>query len=128
IGFEDGSFDERPLARLVADRYATDHHEVLVRPEVAKDLPRIAQAYDQPFGGASAIPSYYVAKAARQFVKVVLNGDGGDEILAGYRRYVAARINGLLLWADGPVCREIWRLLSRSLPVPKRFRSGYAFA
>jgi len=127
IGFEDGSFDERPLARLVADRYATDHHEVLVRPEVAKDLPRIAQAYDQPFADSSAIPSYYVAKAAREFVKVVLNGDGGDETLAGYRRYVAARINGLLLWADGPACRGIWRSLSRSLPVPRRYRSGYAF-
>jgi asparagine synthase (glutamine-hydrolysing) len=128
IGFEDGSFDERPLAKLVADRYDTDHHEVLVKPQVAEDLPRIAQAYDQPFGGASAIPSYYVAKAARQFVKVVLNGDGGDEILAGYRRYVAGRINGLLLWADTPRCRKIWRGLSQGLPVPRRFRSGYAFA
>jgi len=127
IGFEDGSFDERPLARLVADRYGTDHHEVLVKPDVVADLPRIAQAYDQPFGGASAIPSYYVAQAARKFVKVVLNGDGGDEILAGYRRYVAARINSMLLWTDGAALRRIWRLAARSLPTPRRFRSRYAF-
>ncbi len=127
VGFEDGSFDERPPAGLVARRYGTDHHEVLIKPDVERDLPRIAKAYDQPFGSASAIPSYYVAEAARPFVKVVLNGDGGDEIFGGYRRYVAARISGLLPWADGPRCRGMWRGLARGLPVPRRFRSGYAF-
>ncbi|UCE58871.1 MAG: asparagine synthase (glutamine-hydrolyzing) [Phycisphaerales bacterium] len=128
IGFEDGSFDERPPARLVAEQYGTDHHEVLVEPDVVEDLPRIAQAYDQPFADASAIPSYYVARAARQFVKVVLNGDGGDEILAGYRRYVAARISGLMCLADGEQAYDIWQSLVDVLPVPRKFRSGYAFA
>jgi asparagine synthase (glutamine-hydrolysing) len=127
IGFADGSFDERPLAKLVAQRYGTEHHEVLIEPHVAADLPRIAQAYDQPFGDSSAIPSYYVAQAARRYVKVVLNGDGGDELFAGYRRYVAARISGVLAWADRPMCRPIWRFLSNRLPVPREFRSAYAF-
>jgi asparagine synthase (glutamine-hydrolysing) len=128
IGFEDEQFDERPLAKLVAEQYDTDHHEVLIRPDVARDLPKIAAAYDQPFSGASAVPSYYVAQAARRFVKVVLNGDGGDELFAGYRRYVAARTNRLLAWSDGPVCRPLWRALARVLPMPGKFRSGYAFA
>ncbi len=127
IGFEDGSFDERPLARLVARRYRTDHHEVVVRPDVANDLPRIAQAYDQPFGDASAVPSFYVAEAARRYVKVVLNGDGGDELFAGYRRYVAARLSEVLLSTDDLKGRNVWRLLSRAMPFPRRFRSSYAF-
>lgn len=128
IGFEDGEFDERPLARLVAQRYDTDHHEVVIHPQVARDLPKIAAAYDQPFGDSSGVPSYYVAEAARQFVKVVLNGDGGDEVFAGYRRCVAGRINRLLWWADGARCRPAWGLLARLMPVPRRVRSGYAFA
>ena len=128
IGLEEGQFDERPLARLVAERYDTDHHEVVIRPQVARDLPKIASAYDQPFGDSSAVPSYYVAEAARRFVKVVLNGDGGDEVFAGYRRYVAGRISRLLWWADGPGFRPGWRLLAGLMPVPRRFRKAYAFA
>jgi len=128
VGFEDDTFDERPLARLVARRYGTEHHEVLIRPDVAGDLPTIADAYDQPFGDSSAVPSYYVARAAREFTKVVLNGDGGDELFAGYRRYVGARISGLLSWLDGPNDRTMWEALSRLLPTPRGFRSPYAFA
>lgn len=127
VGFEDGPFDERPLARLVAGQYGTDHHEVLVKPDIAEDLPRIAEAYDQPFGDASAIPSFCLARVARQFGKVVLNGDGGDEVLAGYRRYVAARITPWLLPFDTPSCRQVWRLVERLLPVAAGFRTRYAF-
>ncbi len=128
IGFEDDRFDERPLARLVAERYATDHHEVVIRPDVVRDLPRIAAAYDQPYGDSSAVPSFYVAQAARQFVKVVLNGDGGDELFGGYRRHLAARINRLPAWADGPVCQRLWRALLGAVPEPRGHRTGYAFA
>jgi len=128
IGVEDGRFDERPLARQVAERYETDHHEVLIRPDVARDLPTIAANYDQPFGDSSAVPSYYVAQAARRFVKVVLNGDGGDETFAGYRHFLAGRLSGKLHWADRPACRGLWRLLSGALPVPRSFRTKYAFA
>ncbi|MCG3126010.1 MAG: Asparagine synthetase [glutamine-hydrolyzing] 1 [Phycisphaerae bacterium] len=128
IGVEDDAFDERPLARLVAQRYNTQHHEVLVRPDVVNDLPKIAAAYDQPFAGPSCIPSYYVARAARQFVKVVLNGDGGDEVFAGYRRYVAARLNRWLQATDNPVGRPLWRALAAVMPTPREYRSGYAFA
>lgn len=127
VGFEDGAFDERPLARQVARRYDTDHHEVLLRPDIASDLPEIAQAYDQPYGDSSAVPSWYVAKAARQFTRVVLNGDGGDELFGGYRRYVAAQWNGRFRWADGPIARPAWRTLGSILPTPGGYRTPYAF-
>jgi asparagine synthase (glutamine-hydrolysing) len=127
VGFEADAMDERPLAREVARRYGTDHHEMVVRPDVNTDLPRIIANYSQPYGDSSAIPSYYVAQAARQHVKVVLNGDGGDELLAGYRRYVAAWLSGLFAWTDVPGCQGVWAFLARLLPVPRRFRSGYAF-
>ena len=121
VGFEDGGFDERPLARMVAQRYGTDHHEVALRPDVANDLPRILAAYDQPFGDSSCIPSFYLARTARQHVKVVLNGDGGDELFAGYRRYVAARLSA---GAGEPAGWQRW---SRLLPTPRSYRSAYAF-
>ena len=127
IGFEDGPFDERPLARLVAERYGTDHHEVLVRPQVVRDLPAIARAYDQPFADSSAVPTYYVAQAARQFTKVVLNGDGGDELFAGYRKLVGARLAHRLRWITKVWGRAGWRGLTRMLPVPTSYRTPYAF-
>ena len=128
VGFEDGSYDERPLARLVAERYATDHQEVLVNPEVTDVLPKIAAAYDQPFADSSAIPTYYVSQAAREHVKVVLNGDGGDEVFCGYRRYLAARLNAKLRLLDGPWSRPLWQLAGAVLPAPRRLRTRYAFA
>lgn len=128
VGFEDGSFDERPLARAVAQRYDTDHHEIVIKPDIVNDLPRIVRAYDQPFGDSSSVPSFYVAQAARAHVKVVLTGDGGDELLAGYRRYIAARISGWLWWVDGRFSRPMLRFMSRVSPVPGGFRSAYAFA
>ncbi|MFQ5494481.1 MAG: asparagine synthase (glutamine-hydrolyzing) [Phycisphaerae bacterium] len=127
VGFEDGVFDERGLARLVARRYGTDHRELVIRPDVAADLPAIAAAYDQPFGDSSAIPSYYVAREARSAVKVVLNGDGGDEVFAGYRRYVAGWLSGRLWWADTPDGRDLLGAIARRLPVPGGYRSAYAF-
>jgi asparagine synthase (glutamine-hydrolysing) len=125
IGFEESAFDERPLARQVAERYGTDHHEVLVTPST-EILPTIAAAFDQPYANPSAIPTYYVAQAARRRLKVVLTGDGGDEILAGYRRYIAARINGRLAWTDNDAVRVGWRALRHLLRTPRSFRSRYA--
>jgi len=91
VGFEEASFDERPFARMVADRYATDHTELVVRPSVVDILPRLVWHYDEPFGDSSAVPSYAIAELTRRHVTVVLNGDGGDENFAGYDRYVVNR-------------------------------------
>jgi asparagine synthase (glutamine-hydrolysing) len=89
IGFDERAFDERPYARRLAEWYGTDHHELVVRPSALDVLPTLAWHFDEPFADSSAIPSYYVAKMSRERVTVVLNGDGGDEIFGGYRRYVA---------------------------------------
>ena len=89
IGFEEGSFDELAHARKVADRYGTDHHELLVRPDAAELLPRLAAAFDEPFADSSALPTYLVSELASQHVKVALSGEGGDELFGGYYTYVA---------------------------------------
>ncbi len=84
------AYDERPYARLVAERYGTHHHELVVRPEVEEVIPAIVQAFDEPFADSSAIPNYYIAKLTREHVTVALSGLGGDEVGAGYERYVGA--------------------------------------
>ncbi|MGH3388121.1 MAG: asparagine synthase (glutamine-hydrolyzing) [Actinomadura sp.] len=89
IGFDDRRFDERPYARMLAERYDTDHHELVVPPSATDLLPMLAWHFDEPFADSSAIPSFCVARLSREHVTVVLNGDGGDECFGGYRRYVA---------------------------------------
>ena len=85
IGFAGGGNDERHLARLVADRFNTEHSETLVgREDAAGLLKTLAWHFDEPFGDTSALPTYVVSKIARQLVTVVLTGDGGDEVLGGY--------------------------------------------
>lgn len=92
IGFKEEAFNELPYAREVATRFGTDHHEFIVEPSALEILPRLVRVYDEPYADSSAIPTYYVSQLSKQFVTVVLNGDGGDELLAGYPRY------GVLPW------------------------------
>jgi asparagine synthase (glutamine-hydrolysing) len=127
IGFENEEFDERPLARAVARRYATDHHEVLLRPDVSALIPKVAWHYDQPFADASAVPTFAVAEYARRHVKVVLTGDGGDESFAGYRRDLsAALLSSFTRLAGARALTGASRLLGRLLPVPRSHRDPYA--
>jgi asparagine synthase (glutamine-hydrolysing) len=82
--------NELPYARAVAKQYGTDHHELdLGEPQVAALLERMADVYDEPFADSSHIPTFAISGFARQFVKVVLSGDGGDEMFGGYGRYTA---------------------------------------
>lgn len=90
IGFEEQAFNELPFARMVASRYGTEHHEMVVRPKALEILPLLVKHYGEPFADSSAIPSYYVAQITRQHVTVALNGDGGDECFAGYDRYLGS--------------------------------------
>jgi asparagine synthase (glutamine-hydrolysing) len=87
IGFEESGFNELPHARAVAERYATDHREFVVRSNAAEVLPKLVRHYGEPYADSSAVPSYYLAKLTREHVTVALNGDGGDEFFAGYDRY-----------------------------------------
>jgi len=89
IGFEERSFDELERARAVARRYGTDHHELVLRPHAAELLPEIVAAFDEPLGDSSALPTYLVSRLAAEHVKVVLSGEGGDELFGGYYTYVA---------------------------------------
>jgi asparagine synthase (glutamine-hydrolysing) len=99
IGFADAGVDELPRARLVAERFATDHHELIVEPDAIELLPRLVRQYGEPFGDHSALPCFHLAELAREHVTVALNGDGGDESFAGYQRYtsnlLAARLERL---------------------------------
>ncbi len=89
IGFKERSFDELDLARQVARRYGTDHHELVVEPDAAELLPKIVTAFDEPFADSSALPTYLVSELAAGHVKVVLSGEGGDELFGGYETYAA---------------------------------------
>src|ERR671938_321839 len=93
IGFGDRDFDELAYARQVAQRFATDHHELVVQPHAIEILPTLVEHYGEPYADSSAIPSYYVSRLTRQHVTVALNGDGGDELLAGYERYAAMSLS-----------------------------------
>jgi asparagine synthase (glutamine-hydrolysing) len=128
VGFEDMHYDERPMANIIAQKYGTDHHEIVIRPDVGSVLPRIVQAYDEPFADPSAIPSFYISEYASKFVKVILTGDGGDELFGGYRRHRAAalyeKIAGIHL---DSVMQSIARNIYRTLPAPKAHRTKYAF-
>jgi asparagine synthase (glutamine-hydrolysing) len=88
IGFAEGAFDELPHARAVARTFGTDHYDLLLRPDVVHIVDDLTWYLDEPFGDTSAIATYMVAKLASQHVKVVLSGDGGDELFAGYDKYV----------------------------------------
>jgi asparagine synthase (glutamine-hydrolysing) len=87
IGFEDESVNELEYARLVAKKYATEHHEEIVRFDALNILPELVRHYGEPFGDQSAIPTWHVCQLARSKVPMVLSGDGGDELLAGYGTY-----------------------------------------
>jgi asparagine synthase (glutamine-hydrolysing) len=115
IGFAERSFDERADARLVAERYGTEHHELLVRPEPELLLPALAEAFDEPFADSSALPTYLVSQLAAEHVKVALSGEGGDELFGGYYTYVADLVSDRL----APLASAV-RPLVEALPASTR--------
>ena len=116
-GFEEAAWNELPFARKVADHLGLQHHETIVRPaDVLKILPTLVWHYGQPFGDASAVPTYLVSGLARKYVKVCLSGDGGDESFAGYWRVqsgvYAARFGALVpKWIREHIIRSLAGLL-----------------
>jgi asparagine synthase (glutamine-hydrolysing) len=113
IGFEERSFDELADARLVAQRYGTRHHELVLRPDAARLLPALAEAFDEPFADSSALPTYLVSQLAATEVKVALSGEGGDELFGGYHTY-AAHLLAERLGKAASVVRPIVELLPSS--------------
>ena len=120
--FGEAAFDEAPHARAVAHALATEHHEFRVEPRAVEILPTLVWHLDEPFADSSAVPTYYVAQAARQRVTVALSGDGGDEVFAGYEwRYglstLEARIRRFI---PGPLRRELLGPLAERWPKADR--------
>jgi len=113
IGFREPTYDEAPWARKVAEYLGTDHNEFYVTPEEAMAvIPELPKIYDEPFGDASAIPTYLVSQIARSQVKVALSGDGGDEQFCGYVRYWSTRsIHRMLQSLPRPADEFITHLL-----------------
>jgi asparagine synthase (glutamine-hydrolysing) len=115
IGFEEEEYNELPRARLIAERFATDHHEFVVKPDAIELVPRLVRHYGEPYGDSSAIPSFYLAELTRRHVTVALNGDGGDESFAGYLRHVANSLTAHLDQVPAPLRRGV-AALGRALP------------
>jgi asparagine synthase (glutamine-hydrolysing) len=120
IGFDaedSGSyFNETPYARKAADLFRTKHREIIVRPDVSKLLPKLLWHMDEPIADSAFITTYLVAEFARQDVKVILSGVGGDELFGGYRRYLGEHYVGMLRWMPRWVRRGILKPLARALP------------
>ena len=90
IGFSHADFNEAGPARMVAQRFGTEHHELMVEPNIGETLQELSSSLEEPFADSSILPTYYVSRLCRQYVSVALAGDGGDELFAGYNRYVVS--------------------------------------
>ena len=143
ISFEEETHNELPLARIVAERYRTDHHELVVRPNAVDLLSRMVEHFGEPFGDSSCIPTFLVSQLARGEVTVCLSGDGGDEVFAGYTHYVKvaaidklrvlprpllAAARSMARLVDRPTYRSAQRMLKRAaLPFAESYLEGVCF-
>jgi len=129
IGFSEAAYNELPHARRVAERFGTDHHEVVVKPDAASLLPMLVRHFGEPFADSSAIPTYYVSQVARRGVTVALNGDGGDESFAGYERYVGALLADRIARVPGSAAtmRAISSILPSGTGQKSRIRTAARF-
>jgi asparagine synthase (glutamine-hydrolysing) len=107
IGFDNKEYSELRYAKVIAERFKTEHHEYVVKPDAIDLLPKLVWHYNEPYADSSALPSYYVAKMTRQEVTVALNGDGGDEDFGGYERFMAARYAELIKKTQFPLKKKI---------------------
>jgi asparagine synthase (glutamine-hydrolysing) len=117
VGFEEEQFSELKYARVIAQRYSTDHHEFILRyGDVPATLEKIIQHFGEPFADSSAIPLYHISKLTREHVTVVINGDGGDEDFAGYQRYWLDPLANQYLRAPHFLTRSLIPSIARLLP------------
>ncbi len=116
IGFNEESFDELKYARIAATHFGTEHHEFVVTPDLMETIDELTWHFDEPFADPSALPTFIVSKMARDFVTVVLSGDGGDELFAGYTRYVTDKKRGGLEKLPFALRKNLLKPLSEALP------------
>jgi asparagine synthase (glutamine-hydrolysing) len=122
IGFSEPEYNELEYARVVADNFKTDHHELTLGPDALDQLEDLAWHLDEPFGDSSAIPTYMVSKLASRSVKVALSGDGGDELFAGYDKYVVEQRERTYRPLPTPV-RSVLGAIGRAMPDGMRGRN-----
>jgi asparagine synthase (glutamine-hydrolysing) len=129
IGFDDSDYNELRFARVIAERWGTDHTELIVRPDELAVLPKLVRHYGEPYADSSAIPTFYVSKITRSGVTVALNGDGGDESFAGYDRYAATRIADIIrsFGPFGSAAAVLARFLPDSIDPKNRVRRAKRF-
>jgi asparagine synthase (glutamine-hydrolysing) len=142
IGFANSDFNETEYARIVARKFGTDHHEMILEPDVVQTVEDLTSSLEEPFGDSSMLPTYYVSQMARRNVTVALSGDGGDEIFAGYDRYRIQTDRGIFesvpQWARKFYRNQIFPLVPRntrgrqfsynvSLPWRERYVDSLAF-
>ena len=122
IGFRSEDFNEAPHARLVAQRFQTEHHELILEPNVVETVEMLSRHLEEPFGDSSMLPTYYVSCLARRHVTVALSGDGGDEAFAGYDRYRIHLQERSHDWIPGWVLRSYRQYVHPRVPyyVPGR--------
>jgi asparagine synthase (glutamine-hydrolysing) len=141
IGFEESAYNELDYARLVAKKYKTDHHDIVVKPDAVDLIKKLVRHYDEPFGDSSAIPTYIVSDFAVKHVKVALSGDGGDEFFAGYtvvgdvQKFmfvdrIPAALRKLIAWtADclpyAAYGKSLLRMLGSPTPLDRYFSQNY---
>ena len=128
IGFQGSTgaqlYNELPYARQVAEQFGTDHHEIVVQPDVATLLPDLIWHMDEPIADAAFITTYLVSKFARQDVTVILSGVGGDELFGGYKRYLDEHYRSLYRRIPGSIRSGVMAPLARLLPSDRHSRAA----
>ena len=116
VAFGKSDFNEAPHAHRVAERFATEHHELTIEPNLSESLEMLTRFMEEPFGDSSMIPTYHICRLARQHVTVALSGDGGDELFAGYERYPLVMRESFGDWLPSPLGRFYRELIFHLLP------------
>jgi asparagine synthase (glutamine-hydrolysing) len=116
IGFNEDTFDELKYARVAAEHFKTEHHEFVVTSDLVEIIDELIWHFDEPFSDPSALPTFMVAKMAREFVTVVLSGDGGDELFAGYSRYITDKRRSSLARLPKAIRQNVLQNIAGKLP------------
>jgi asparagine synthase (glutamine-hydrolysing) len=142
IGFSREDFNEAGAARVVSERFGTEHHELVVEPKIGETLQLLTSSLEEPFADSSILPTFYVSQLTRRHVTVALAGDGGDELFAGYQRYAVELgrgvFNGIPRWAGRCYRNHVYPrlpstvagrrfLFNISLPARDRYLDGLSF-
>nr|MDA3792030.1 asparagine synthase (glutamine-hydrolyzing) [Elusimicrobiota bacterium] len=123
VGFKEEEFSELKYAKIIADKFNTEHHEFIVDTDFKDLIPDIVSNYSQPYADCSALPSYYIAKMTKNHVKVALNGDAGDENYAGYLRYRALKISEYISKIYKFVPKKLEEIMLRTIPMNESVNS-----